>query len=228
MKLEIKIGDSIKVKSNVKCPDDEEISIGGWQGRVLNIFEFKEEDTYSCAVQWDSITLEEMSEEFIITSKEEGLGYAKINLDVKDLEKVDPRDNKEDVEKLINQIEEEYDWVFWGLGEQGKRINQVLKNIKNRGIMATLDVWEKHLEEVLDFPFEAEVFEYQEPEGALKQGDRLSVKKIEMIDDLYGIIIKARKGRKKYHFPLCDLEAIDKESSNYKYLDDYAVWFANR
>ncbi|OCL25453.1 hypothetical protein U472_13980 [Orenia metallireducens] len=94
--------------------------------------------------------------------------------------------------------------------------------------MATLYAWGKHLKEVLDFPFETEVFEYQEKGGPLKQGDRLNVKKIKMVDDLYGIIIEGREGREIYHFPLCNLEAIDKESSNYKYLDDYAVWFANR
>ncbi|PRX22469.1 hypothetical protein BX659_12823 [Orenia metallireducens] len=29
MNIDLKIGDEIKVKSNVKCPGDEEISIGG-------------------------------------------------------------------------------------------------------------------------------------------------------------------------------------------------------
>ncbi|WP_176714185.1 hypothetical protein [Orenia metallireducens] len=50
MEIELNVGDSIEVKSSVKCPDNEKISIGGWQGRVLNIFEIKE-DTYTCTVK---------------------------------------------------------------------------------------------------------------------------------------------------------------------------------
>jgi len=34
-------------------------------------------------------------------------------------------------------------------------------------------------------------------------------------------------GRKKYAFPLADLEAVDKNSNNSQMLDDYSVWFVN-
>ena len=37
-----------------------------------------------------------------------------------------------------------------------------------------------------------------------------------------------RRERRKYVFPLCDLEVVDKSSSNYQPVKDYAVWFANR
>ncbi len=34
-------------------------------------------------------------------------------------------------------------------------------------------------------------------------------------------------GRKKYTFPLADLEAVDENSNNSQILDDYSVWFVN-
>ena len=35
----LKIGDSVKVKEGVPCPDLEGLCIGGWQGRISEISE---------------------------------------------------------------------------------------------------------------------------------------------------------------------------------------------
>jgi hypothetical protein len=51
---------------------------------------------------------------------------------------------------------------------------------------------------------------------------------IELVDDLYGIIVDVRFGLRKYAHPLCNLEVLDKKSPNYQHVMDYAVWFANR
>ena len=55
-------------------------------------------------------------------------------------------------------------------------------------------------------------------------GNKVKVHRISTEDDLFGIIVKVRFGRKKYHFPLNELKALDKESSNYKLLEDYTRW----
>ena len=49
-----------------------------------------------------------------------------------------------------------------------------------------------------------------------------------LVDDLYGVIVRLAYGRRKYDFPLCDLEVTDKRSPNDQIVKDYAVWFANR
>jgi hypothetical protein len=79
----------------------------------------------------------------------------------------------------------------------------------------------------LTFPFEAEVTEWQE-RGPLRAGDRVKVTGIRDIEDLYGVLVDVRVSHRKFVFPLCDLKAMDKKSSNYQLTDDYAVWFANR
>jgi len=113
------------------------------------------------------------------------------------------------------------------IDEQDIRINKIIANIDKKDIMALLNAWKKYLENVLVFPFDANIIGYMD-KGPLKFGDRVSVKKIEMIYDLYGIIVELRCGRNKFHHPLDDLEIIDKKSSNYQHIDDYSIWIANR
>jgi hypothetical protein len=51
--MSFKIGDSVRVKDTVMCPDDDSLCIGGWQGRVFEI-----ED--GVGIRWDSITLKQL------------------------------------------------------------------------------------------------------------------------------------------------------------------------
>jgi len=62
-------------------------------------------------------------------------------------------------------------------------------------------------------PFDAEVSGYPR-KGPLQLGDRISVKKISIVDDFYGVIVELRRGRKKYHHPLCDLGVNNEDSAN--------------
>ena len=80
---------------------------------------------------------------------------------------------------------------------------------------------------MLVFPFDTEIVDGDE-RGPLKIGDRIRVHRIDIVDDLYGIIVDVRLGRLKYAHPLCDLEAIDGKSLNHQNVQDYAVWYANR
>jgi hypothetical protein len=111
--------------------------------------------------------------------------------------------------------------------DQFQRIEEILDGIDEDDYLECLERWEEYLQDKLKLPFEAVIFEPQE-KGILKYGDKLIVKKLDSIDDLYGIIGEVSFKGKKYHFPICDLQAIDKKSTNYVPLDDYCIWFANR
>jgi hypothetical protein len=148
-----------------------------------------------------------------------------MNLATTEVELATPRDTTKAVEKMIDKLESKYAWDY--LGEEDKRIQAVLAGVDPDDEWAAVKAWEKHLRKVLKFPFDAEVSESQD-RGPLQYGDKVSVKEITMMDDLYGIIVEVRFGRKKYHFPLCDLEPIDKKLPNYQVVQDFAVWFANR
>jgi len=93
--------------------------------------------------------------------------------------------------------------------------------------LAALEAWEAHLRQVLRFPFEARVVESQEY-GPLRAGDKVAVQGITGVADSYGVIVTVRHRRGTYDFPLCDLDATVKGSPNYRFVQDYAVWFGNR
>ncbi len=86
--------------------------------------------------------------------------------------------------------------------------------------MEKIEDWEKYTSENLEFPFDAVICDYQD-KGPLQLGDKLSVKSVDGCDDLYGVIVVVRHGRKKYRFQLLDLEAVDKKSKNQKIINAY-------
>ena len=71
MKLEIEIGDSVRVKPGVTDPDYK-YDLSGWQGRVTHI---DTDEGKFIEVAWDSLTLDQMPAGLIETSMEEGFDY---------------------------------------------------------------------------------------------------------------------------------------------------------
>jgi len=223
----LQLGDSVVVKPNIE-ELDLNINIGGWQGRVAEI----EEEDSLIGIDWDSLTLKQIPDKTIVYCEVEGLDWARAYLAPEDLEQTTARDSVDDVEEAIEQIESKHDfsWLDEGADETeeiDRRIYTILDNAEDESEEAAYEAWQEHFQEVLQFPFEAEVVEWQE-EGPLQEGDKVKVVSIYEDDDIYGILVSLRHGRKKYEFPLCDLEVLDKSSANYQPVKDYAIWFANR
>ncbi len=218
----LKAGDSVVVKPGVKDPDTG-ANIGGWQGRIFDISEDSEETIVG--VLWDSVTLKKMPRSTIERCEDEGLDWREMRLGVDDVKPASRRDTKEDVEDAIEEIESQTAWLF--LGEEGRRIQKVLDGIDPDDEVEILEAWEEHLGKKLKFPFEAEVVEHVRL-SSLRISDRVMVKAITDVDDIYGVFVEVTKGRDSYDFPLCDLEATDRKSKNYQPLKDYVVWYANR
>lgn len=217
-----KVGDSVIVKPGVKDPDTNK-SIAGWQGRLSDISE--EEGETLVSIQWDSVTLKKMPRSMIEYCEDEGLDWREMCLGMNDVTPASPRDSEEDVEDVIEEIELQTAWLF--LGEEGKRIQKVLTGIDPGDTMDILKAWEAHLSKKLTFPFEAEIVEHVR-RGSLRIGDRVTVKGIRYLDDAYGLLVEITSGRHSAEFPLCDLEAIDKQAKNFQLVKDYVVWYANR
>ena len=72
--MPFKIGDSIKVREGIMCPDDDFLCIAGWQGRIFEI----EGDILG--IRWDSIALKHIPHAYIQQSEEEGMGWTEIYL----------------------------------------------------------------------------------------------------------------------------------------------------
>jgi hypothetical protein len=128
--------------------------------------------------------------------------------------------------EIHKNSKEELEEAFFSIDVQDLRIQTCLVDIEDDDMLQAYEKWENYLIKTLKFPFEAEIFEYQEDEQ-LQEGDKLAVLSIESTDDLYGILVKATKKKKQYIFPLCDLEVVDKKSEKYLPISDYSYWFAN-
>lgn len=122
--------------------------------------------------------------------------------------------------KLLEMKREEKNY-----DRQEQRVKDFVKNCKHKNDIDIDEFWCNYLEENLQFPFEAEIIDEPDP---LEIGDIIKVTAIEGVFDLYGIVVKARKGRKQYSFPLCLLELVEKNGDNYQLVDDYNFWYCNR
>ena len=213
----IKVGDSVVVRAGVKDPDFGS-ELGGWQGRVSEIT--PESDII--LIDLDSITLKNMPDSYITQCEEEGLGWNQIYLGIEDVSLTTERDKEEDVDQVFGDLSGQHAYDY--LGED---IRQILKGVDLDDEMAVLDTWYDYLQDNLAFPFDAIVAEPQD-RGPLKSGQAVRIKEMFEVEDLYGVLVTIIHKRSKYQFPLCDLEAKDKQSGNYKVLRNYVVWFANR
>ena len=203
--------------------------MGGWQGRVAEI----EEEDGLIGIDWDSLTLKQLSDKTIVSCEVEGLDWARMYLAPEDVEQTTARDTEDDVVKAVEHIESKHDFTWsekesddWD-EEEDSRIQAILDNAEDESEEAAYEAWQEHLQDVLEFPFEAEVFEWQE-DGPLQEGDTVKVVSLDECDESDGVLVLLRHRRKDYEFPLCDLEVLDKSSPNYQPVNDYAVWFANR
>ena len=215
------VGDSVVVKDGVKCPDWEEISIGGWQGRVTQV---NEEGGVVIAIKWDSVTLRSVPDHYIEQSEREGFGWDEMYLRPGDVTAAQPRDTEQDITTASDEIESRHAWD--SLWEECPSLKEVLGGVDGRDIWACYEAWEKHLRAVLTLPFEAEVCD-GDGMGPIGRGDRVRVLDISGADDHYGVMVKAKRRWRARPFPLCDLDVCDKRSTNYQPVREYRVWFAN-
>ena len=220
--MKFKIGQTVKVKNGVLCPDDSEFDLSGWTGRIIDLVE-DEEPTIGIA--FDSITLKDMSEKYVKKSEQEDLDWSKIYLYEREVEPTASRDTEQDTKNVRIEIKKRFEWI--GIGPEGELIQSVINSAESFKGWDVFKAWEKYLAKNLQFPFETVIHEYQ-GRGPLNEGDKLKVFGIELVDDHYGIIVACRKGRKRYDFPLVDLKVTEKKSINSDIIEAYRTWFANR
>ena len=215
MNTKLKLGDSVVVKADFQDPDFK-MDISGWQGRVTEI---KEDNLIT--ISWDSLTLKQIPSEMIDKCEEEGLGWTEMCLYPEDVEISSSRDKEKDVRKMVELLGSQHQWSY--LGEEGKRIQAVLDNAEDDSDWAMLEAWEAYFQKTVKFPFDGEVSEYQD-RGPLRADDKIKVLRVEECEDeSYGILVTLRHKSNEYVFPLCDIEVIDKSSSNYQPIQDVTV-----
>ncbi len=211
----LEIGQSVRVLDGTTCPDAEQFDIGGWQGRIFEI-----EDDGLVGIAWDSVTLADMPQEFVLQSIEEDLDWASIYLGSYEVRPTSARDSEADVRRAMREVEERYYW--YKFGPEGRVIESVLKLAGSDYEPDILPVWDEFLRKKLALPFSAFVAEYQ-AEGDLQEGDEVAVLNIEPFDEDFGTMVACERDGKKSTLPLTDL---DTDGENAKYANAYRIWFS--
>jgi hypothetical protein len=219
-KESLEIGDTVKVRTGFIDPEYG-LEMSGWHGRVTQIFP----DEGTALIAFDSLTLQNLPETYIEDCEEEGLSWNEYGYDLTDLIKTAPRDTLAQSKKTLREINESIVHNFLYLGEEGREIRRLLLTVDPDGELDALDAWFEYLNQTLKFPFEAVVDEQMR--GPLRSGDKVRVHSLEDADEMYGIIVKLRRGREQFHLPLCQLAAADNGSPLYDLIDLYRTWFAN-
>ena len=241
LKMIIKKGDSVRVKSGVTDPDYKN-DISGWQGRVTHI---DTNETNYIEIAWDSVTLNQMPEKLIEASIEEGLEYYLMWLNENEVDLTEPRDQKQAVEEKVAALNDKFGYI--SSDEQAQNITQILDS-------KDLSVNEENHDRFYDFlydhfkypciltgaedfsweePYLFGVFDEQEYEKLKKMRasytDHFKLKRFESIDDLLGILVKVKRigDNKVFILPLWDLKTADKEDQNHQLIDDYSFWMSN-
>ncbi|MDD4971038.1 MAG: calcium-binding protein [Paludibacter sp.] len=223
--MELKKGNSVKVKAGVLEPDTEQFEIGGWQGRIVEIDSTSSEEGTLVGIEWDVETLKLLPADYITQSEMEGLGWEMMVLFEADIEKAESRDSESDVKRMQDELAEKYYWS--SLGEDGVRIAAVLGNTDRNDGKKCFDVWYKYLDANLTFPIKATVSEL-EVSGKIKDEETVVIHSLSTINDKFGINATVKLNNVNQDFPLCDLDAADNQSANYQLLYDYAIWFSNK
>ena len=112
------------------------------------------------------------------------------------------------------------------MSEQNPIIKTVLKNAASKKRDDIESEWFFYLRENLKFPFQAEVnlISYS---SAVSDGDIVKVIGLDNMIDMYGVIMKVKKGRKTLYMPLEELELLDKKTKNYKIINAFLDWYSN-
>lgn len=214
------LGDPVVVKAHVLDPDLG-TDIGGWQGTISDI----SDEEHTVCVEWDSATLDAMPASVIDYCEKQGLAWNEMYLAVDDVEQAPRRDTPVQRAQTLARLAAAHQWSH--LDPEGALIQEVLEAVDPEDESAMLEAWEARLQQALRFPFEAVIAESQD-RGPLRTGDRLTVRSITLVDDQYGLIVAGTHQRRRYDFPLCDLQVLDQRSPNYELVKAYVVWFANR
>ena len=217
------IGETVRVKDGVK-EVDMGFEMGGWYGRISEL----DPDKKIMLIAFDSLTLRQMSMDYIEKCEEEGMSWESYYLEYDDVLPAPARDSKAEVKAAVAELSAQAGWAF--LGEEGREINAILADVDVDDEMGQLEAWYDHLARTLKFPFKTEVSEWQDPGSLTRGGDILQVAALKSVDDLRGVLVRVKRKRdhRTFVFPLCDLEVLDKSSPNHNPVQLYAVWFANR
>ncbi len=126
-KPQFQVGDSVRVKEGILCPDDDSLSLDGWQGLVTNI------DLEDSLVEfdWDSRALHSLPDYYIRDSEIDGDSWQSMILEFDEVSPCAPRETPEATEIAYRELMVKFRWE--GLHESNPGIISLLAPLGNAG-----------------------------------------------------------------------------------------------
>lgn len=237
----INVGDTVRVKNNVKDPDFGELNLDGWTGVVSDFDSEEVSGSPIVGIEWDTYTLQKMPTSHIKACVSEGWDYFGIYLKEEDIERTEKTESLEQLvitQELFFKVYGvgEVDWAtdrWLGMGEQGLRIRKILWGIEMGHFYKEANAWYQFLKRQITLPFKAKV-DRKHFSSAFQGGDELLVLGVLPCEsDEFGTHIELMayisfKGHLSY-FPLKDLSVLPRNQNNtyVELIEDYKRWFLN-
>lgn len=216
-------GDAIRVRTGVNDPDFPDMPLGGWVGEITEV---QKDDPSHYLIRWSQVTLKNMHRVYRNRCERDGLDFEEMWLGADDLE---PDSGgavvHEQPAKIVTRP--------LSMKDQDDRIRAVF-GLTSDDLLpavddASLRTYFQYLAASLKFPFaaiwarRADLREVSEHVTIHALG---GFEDDPWIDDTYGILCKAKIGRRENELPLAKLEGV-KGMPNQQLVEDYSYWFWN-
>jgi hypothetical protein len=217
------LGDPVRVRSGVVDPDFADIPLGGWAGKITEV---EDGDPPLYLIRWSQETLKHIHPIYRKRCERDGLGFEEMWLGEEDLELdaggpvILEQPTKIVTPPLSMKDQDDRIRVVFGLTK-----DDLLPDVDE----ARLVTYYKHLAANLKFPFETT---WAREAGLGEVTEKVTVLALggfeddPWIDDMYGILCKARMSRGESELPLAEMEKV-KGKPNKQLVEDYGYWFWN-
>ena len=212
--MKYKIGDSVKVKPNVVVDDFKKIDFTNWQGRVVECFEETELE-----VAWDSITLRQLPEAYILKNIKEDYNFDSLILETNQVEKTVARDEENDRLAVLQTLENKH-YGFDDVGNDNDFYKDLFESKNTKVTPRNLNIYLEYIEECIEMPCLMR-------NTATKETFQLFSFLGNEIEKNNAILVKAirQSDKKQLILPLQDLLPVDETSDNYSILKPFVTWF---
>jgi hypothetical protein len=215
----IKKGAFVRVKNGTQVPDFDDQLMDGWEGEVIQVYQ----EEHTIEIKWDIKTLLGIPYQYLHDTISGGYDHEVMTLFPEEVEISTKRESSQEEKE---QLDTKIHWIdFYDTQEKNQQYDQIFNGIMVSDSNAMFQRWEEYLGTTLRFPFEVEVVELAR--GWARLGAKIKLLAIGEYDDLQGVLGIGTYNREAITIPLCNLEAVDKDSENYELVNDYVVWFAN-
>jgi hypothetical protein len=217
------LGDAVRVRSGITDPDFPDIPLGGWAGKITEV---EEGNPSLYNIRWSQETLRQMHPVYRKRCERDGLGFEEMRLGEDELE-------ADAGGPVILEQPTKIVTPPLSMKDQDDRIRAVF-GLTSDDLLPEVDedslrTYYKYLATKLKFPFGAT---WKREAGLKDVMEKVTVPALggseddPWIDDMYGILCKAKMGRGKGDLPLAEMEKV-KGEPNKQLVKDYAYWFWN-